>query len=156
MSGKTVITDRREQVRRLLIRGLSAKEIVDSLENKWSLPTVNRDISEINSQRRKWWSENSTLNERLGRYLKERMDTFKEVEKEAWRIHYEADADNFRAKTSALALIIHAEEEINSTLGLSGTSLNEQEMQEKISQVETELSEIRGLLKVAGSNKITS
>ncbi|MHB1909331.1 MAG: hypothetical protein ACYCQJ_10755 [Nitrososphaerales archaeon] len=145
MAHKDEIARRRDQVKRLYIRGLSSVEILNSIGGRWSLATIERDVLEIKEEMATWWDENSTIEDRFNHYLKERLDTLKEIEKEAWLLYHESPADDKKAKLGALGTILSAEKEIADTLGLSQT-MSDMETQEKVTALEKELFKIKELI----------
>lgn len=129
-----------------MVRGLSVLEISRSLDPPVDVRTVQRDILAIKSANREWWKQNSGIKARMINYLKETIDALREVIREAWLIHY--NAEDARPKIAALKVIIRAEMSLAELLGISGMSLLTQEVMDKMEEVDSEIAELR---KLAGS-----
>lgn len=147
------IAHRREQVQRLLIRGLSAREISNSVSPPVSEITVNRDIHWIKRMNEKWWQENSHIKVRMMRYLKERIDAISEISREAWLVVYDAK-DDLRMKVSGLNIVLGAEKTLSELMGFAGLSVIELEVQDRMEKMDVELAELRRLAGIAERNYI--
>lgn len=155
MSKSVGMAHRREQVQRLLIRGLSAGEIANSITPPVSEVTVKRDIAWIRRMNERWWRDNSQVKARMMRYLKERIDAMREVIREGWLVGYEAK-DDLRMRVAGLNVVLGAEKALSELFGFAGLSLIDLEVQEKLQKVDSELIELRRLAHLAESNTIST
>ena len=155
MAHRAAIIQRRSKVRRLYIMGFSPTETKNSLDNKYSLSTINRDIKQIENERVDWFSKNSKLKDRLPHYFKERLDNSDEIKREAWTIYHDSNS-SAKIKLGALHVVLSAETHLSELLGFTGgqSVINTLEVHERLDELEKQLSEIREIAKHAASNNI--
>ncbi|MBI2184985.1 MAG: hypothetical protein HYU39_08525 [Thaumarchaeota archaeon] len=149
------IARRREQVQRLLIRGLSASEIANSIVPPVSEVTVKRDIAWIRKMNEDWWRSNSQVKARMMRYLKERLDAMREVGREGWLVVYEA-RDDLRMRVSGLNVVLGAEKAIGELLGFTGISLTDLEVQDRLEKMDVEITDLRRLVHLAENHALSA
>ena len=149
-----VIARRREQVQRLLIRGLSASEIANSVAPPVSEVTVKRDIAWIRRLNEDWYRKNSQVRPRMMRYLKERIDAMSEVGREGWLVVYEAKED-LKSRVSGLNVVLGAEKALGELVGFARVSLLDPEVQDRLEEVNSELAELRRLAHVAENTTLS-
>jgi|TARA_B100002003_G_C13951423_1_gene461270 hypothetical protein len=147
------IARRREQVQRLLLRRLSVNEIAKSIYPQVDERTINRDISAIRRVNEKWWSSNSKVRARMMHYLKERLDAMSEVIREGWRVVDES-GDNLKMRISGLNVVLGGEKALGDLLGVSGVSMMDLEVQDKLEVLDKELTELRRIASIAERNRI--
>jgi hypothetical protein len=147
------IARRREQVQRLLLRRLSVSEIAKSICPQVDERTINRDISAIRRVNEKWWSSNSKVRARMMHYLKERLDAMSEVIREGWRVVDES-GDNLKMRISGLNVVLGGEKALGDILGVSGVSMMDLEVQDKLEVLDKELTELRRIASIAERNRI--
>ena len=153
MSKDIQIARRREQVQRLLLRRLSVSEIAKSIYPQVDERTINRDISAIRRVNEKWWSSNSKVRARMMHYLKERLDAMSEVIREGWRVVDES-GDNLKMRISGLNVVLGGEKALGDILGVSGVSMMDLEVQDKLEVLDKELTELRRIASIAERNRI--
>ena len=153
MSKDIQIARRREQVQRLLLRRLSVNEIAKSIYPQVDERTINRDISAIRRVNEKWWSSNSKVRARMMHYLKERLDAMSEVIREGWRVVDES-GDNLKMRISGLNVVLGGEKALGDILGVSGVSMMDLEVQDKLEVLDKELTELRRIASIAERNRI--
>ncbi len=153
MSKDIQIARRREQVQRLLLRRLSVNEIAKSIYPQVDERTINRDISAIRRVNEKWWSSNSKVRARMMHYLKERLDAMSEVIREGWRVVDES-GDNLKMRISGLNVVLGGEKALGDLLGVSGVSMMDLEVQDKLEVLDKELTELRRIASIAERNRI--
>ena len=153
MSKDIQIARRREQVQRLLLRRLSVSEIAKSIYPQVDERTINRDISAIRRVNEKWWSSNSKVRARMMHYLKERLDAMSEVIREGWRVVDES-GDNLKMRISGLNVVLGGEKALGDLLGVSGVSMMDLEVQDKLEVLDKELTELRRIASIAERNRI--
>ena len=153
MSKDIQIARRREQVQRLLLRRLSVNEIAKPVYPQVDERTINRDISAIRRVNEKWWSSNSKVRARMMHYLKERLDAMSEVIREGWRVVDES-GDNLKMRISGLNVVLGGEKALGDLLGVSGVSMMDLEVQDKLEVLDKELTELRRIASIAERNRI--
>ena len=153
MSKDIQIALRREQIQRLLVRGLSVSEIAKSIDHQVDERTISRDIGAIRRINEKWWASNSEVKARMMHYLKERIDAMREVIREGWLVVYES-RDNLKMRVSGLNVVLGGEKALGDILGVSGVSMMDLEVQDKLEVLDKELTELRRIASIAERNRI--
>ena len=139
---------RRSKVRRLLLRGLTAEEIFDSLGSEVSLQTIFEEIAAIKGIERRWWNENQKVESRFPRLLKRKLDELEEVERDGWFIAYEGEkSSDYRQRKIGLDIVLDSLKPQFVLLGFDKGSISDLELQEKARMLKEEIQNLKELTK---------
>lgn len=145
--------ERRKEVRRLTLKGLTPIEIARSFGNKWDEKTIDRDLAYLRVNNRNWFKQHATLDKRLPKLLLDRIETLQLVEREAWVA--KAKFENApRTVIESLRIIIEAEKQIADLCRFTGMSIGDLEASASLQELKVELKEVKNTLHIAEQNSI--
>ena len=148
-----LIKRRREKVRTLMARGLSAPDILRSLTDQFShlsQATVERDMAHNREENAKWYLKHISLDARAMDYFKEEVDHLREVRKQSWQAWQDAiEKKDSKKEIAALNCLINSSKALIELLGFTGVSISDLEVLAEIKELKKEADSIKKLAEVA-------
>jgi hypothetical protein len=145
--------ERREQVKELMIRGLSYEEITKNVSvrgRSFDRSTIRRDIAWIKWQQVTWWTKNKKIRMRFGHYFKQQLDASVNATKRAWEQYQKADLGNDpRSAIRALQVIGTLQKQQSELLGFARGNLNDIEVKEMLELLDKIVHGLPELKKIA-------
>jgi IS30 family transposase len=135
-NNKLVIQDRRQKIWTLLTRGMKGYEIAKELNT--TPATISRDIQYLTSQSQNFL--NDLAKESLPFMYKTSIDGIREVLKECWNIYESTDEQvNYFQRLAALKLAKECNEAQFKLLSEGPSIMYVQNLEEKLTQIETQI-----------------